>query len=160
MKGFTLIELLVTITIIVLVTGTALAAYTVFSENRQLDVDTRSFLSTLNRLRSKSVFLEYPADCTGLVSFNIESELGASGLLDTVYTFATCSEGIRGEERVKVFTGAVFAADFAISFLPSTGAIASFTDESITISALKGSQKSKTVFVSQVMNNVNRVVDN
>lgn len=158
--GFTLIELLITITIIVLVTGSAIAAYITFNENRQLDVDARTFLSTLNRIRSKSVFLEYPLDCTGLTSFTIESTTGASGLLDSIYTYANCSEGVRGEETIRLFEMAVFSGAFSISFLPSTGAISSYADTPIEISATKGSQRSKTVFVSSVMNSVNRVVDN
>lgn len=158
--GFTLIELLITITIVVLVTGSAIAAYIAFNETRQLDVDARTFLSTLSRVRSKSVFLEYPADCSGLVSFNFESLVGTSGTLDSVYSYAVCSEGIRGEETVKILESSVFLAGFSISFLPSSGAISSGQDLEVTISSVKGVQRSKTIIVNQMLNNVNRVIDN
>lgn len=158
--GFTLIELLITITIIVLVTGTAISAYITFNESRQLDIDTRSFLSTVNRVRSKSIFLEYPADCTGLISFSLESALGVSGLLDSAYTYANCAEGVRGEETIKVFDSAVFSVPVSMSFLPSTGALANNEDESVNIVTTKGQERSKTVIVNQTMNSVNRVIDN
>ncbi len=160
MRGFTLIELLITITIVVLITGTAIAAYTSFNENRQLDIDTRSFLSLLNKIRSKALFLEYPSDCTGLSSFTIESIEGSSGLVDSVYTYANCLEGVRGEETTKLLQSSVFSSAFSISFLPITGAIATNEDKYVAISTTKGTQRSKTVFVSQVMNTVNRVIDN
>ncbi|OGD84009.1 hypothetical protein A2572_00575 [Candidatus Collierbacteria bacterium RIFOXYD1_FULL_40_9] len=160
MKGFTLIELLITITIVVLVTGTAIAAYITFNESRQLDIDTRSVLSLLNKVRSRAIFLEYPADCTGLTSFGFESAVGTSGLSDSVRFFANCAEGVRGEETAKVLEAAVFSTAFSMSFLPSSGAIASYEDQTITISSTKGGQKSKNIIVSSVMNSVNRVVDN
>lgn len=158
--GFTLIELLITITIIVLVTGTAIASYVAFNEARQLDVDTRSFLSSLNRLRSRAIFLEFPDECTGLVGFSIESAMGESGLLDSVYTYANCSEGVRGEETIKILESSVFSAPVSISFLPSSGAISTGEDEVVSIVGTKGTQKSKSIIINQVMNSVNRVVDN
>lgn len=159
MKGFTLIELLITITIVVLLTGTAISAYVTFNENRQLDIDARSLLTSVNRVRSKAVFLEYPADCTGLTSYRYESVLGVSGLLDSVHIFANCAEGLRGEETVKVLDSSTFASAFGFSFLPSTGAIASGTEVQIEINSATGSERSKTVIINQAMSTVNRVVD-
>ncbi len=157
--GFTLIELLITITIVVLLTGTAISAYVTFNENRQLDIDARNLLTSVNKLRSKAVFLEYPADCTGLAGFRYESVLGVSGLLDSVYSYASCAEGTRGEETVKILDSSVFGSPFGISFLPSTGAITSGTEEQIEINSTTGSQRSKTVVVNQTMSTVNRVID-
>lgn len=159
MKGFTLIELLITITIVVLLTGTAISAYVTFNENRQLDIDARGLLTSVNRVRSMAVFLEYPADCTGLTSFRYESVLGVSGQLDSVHIYANCSEGLRGEETVKVLDSSTFATAFGISFLPLTGAIASGIDEQIEINSATGSQRAKTVIISQTISTVNRVVD-
>ncbi len=158
--GFTLIELLITITIIVLITGTAIAAYVTFNENRQLDIDTRAFLSTLNRVRARAIFLEYPADCTSLVSYNLETVLGSSDTLDSVHSYATCLEGVRGSETTKIFETAVFTTPKVISFFPSTGETASGQDELVTIMGTKGEQKSKTVTINRAMNNVNSVFDN
>lgn len=159
-SGFTLIELLVTVSIIVLVTGISLSAYLTFNESRQLDVDVRDFMSMVNRIRSKAIFLEYPDDCTGLNSFTFETVVGQSGNLDSVNYYATCSEGRRGEQTVFVLKSSAFAVGGSVSFLPISGATTSDQNSEFTISLLKGSQKSKRVIISQVMDTGNSVVDN
>ncbi len=156
MKGYTLIELLVTITIIVLVTGSSMAAYLTYNENRRLDIDGKNLSAFINKVRAKAVFLEYPKDCSGLINFTVSSELNSKGERTILKYFANCSSGQSSEIHEEVLTSSVMDADLNISFLPISGNTNSQNDVEITIRSTKGTAKIKKVVINQFLgtNNV------
>lgn len=157
MKGYTLIELLVTITLIALLTGVSMAAYLTFNENRQLDVDARNFNVSLNKVRAKAVFLEYPDGCSGLSSFQVTTGLNASGERKILRYFANCSTGVVGDVSEEVLESSVFATDFNLVFLPMSGNLFNSADVTITLQSQTGADKIKRVIVNQFMGTNNEI---
>lgn len=159
-RGFTLIELMVTVTIVVLVTGISISAYLTFSESRQTEIDAKSFLSAVRKVRFKAIFLEYPDDCTNLSSYFFETVSGTSGVLDSVHYYAVCSQGQRGETTEKVLSTTTFDSATSFSFLPISGNLSSTEDVEVSITTIKGNSMTKKIIVSQSMDTNSKVEDN
>ncbi len=155
MRGYTLIELLVTITIVVLLSGTSIAAYLSYNENRLLDSDARNLNSLLNKVRSKARFLEYPSGCTGLVNFTLSTDLDNEGERKILKYVANCTTGTSEFVSEPVLKSSVFLADFSLVIAPQTGNLEPFTDVDITIKSTKATQKTIKIVVSKLMGNLN-----
>lgn len=155
MRGYTLIELLVTITIVVLLSGTSIAAYLSYNENRLLDTDARNLNSLLNKVRSKARFLEYPSGCTGLVNFTLSTDLDSEGERKILKYVANCTTGTSEFVSEPVLKSSVFLADFNLVIAPQTGNLEPFTDVDITIKSTKATQKTIKIVVSKLMGNLN-----
>lgn len=155
MRGYTLIELLVTISIVVLLSGTSIAAYLSYNENRLLDTDARNLNSLLNKVRSKARFLEYPSGCTGLVNFTLSTDLDSEGERKILKYVANCTTGTSEFVSEPVLKSSVFLADFNLVIAPQTGNLEPFSDVDITIKSTKASQKTIKIVVSKLMGNLN-----
>ncbi len=155
MKGYTLIELLVTITIVVLLSGTSLAAYLSYNENRLLDSDARNLNSMLGKVRSKAKFLEYPAGCTGLLNFTLSTDLDSEGERKILKYVANCTSGTTEPVLEQVLSSSVFLTDFSLVVVPQTGSLEPFVDVEITIKSTKATQKTIKIVVSKLLGNLN-----
>ncbi len=159
MKGYTLIELLVTITIVVLLSGTSIAAYLSYNENRMLDTDARSLNSLLEKVRAKARFLEYPSGCTGLLNFTLSTDLDSDGERKILKYVANCTSGTTEPILEPLLKSSVFLSDFNIVIAPQTGNLEPFMDVDITIKSTKASQKTIKIVVSKLMGTLN-VINN
>ena len=67
--GFTLIELLVTMTIVILLSGTALATFLNYQEKRQVQEDAANVADRLRTVQIKATAVEIPAGCTTVTNY-------------------------------------------------------------------------------------------
>ena len=67
--GFTLIELLVTMTIVILLSGTALATFLNYQEKRQAQEDAANVADRLRTVQIKATAVEIPAGCTTVSNY-------------------------------------------------------------------------------------------
>ena len=69
MRGFTLIELLVSITIVMLLSGTALATFLNYQAKRQVQDDASGVAERLRTVQIKATAVEIPAGCTTVTNY-------------------------------------------------------------------------------------------
>ncbi|MFZ2202419.1 MAG: prepilin-type N-terminal cleavage/methylation domain-containing protein, partial [Microgenomates group bacterium] len=67
--GFTLIELLVVMTIIIILSGTALATFLNYQQKRQVQDDASSVAERLRTVQIKATAVEIPAGCTSVTNY-------------------------------------------------------------------------------------------
>ena len=149
MKAYTLIELLITVTIIVLFSGASISAYLSFNENRQLDIDAKYFISVLNKIRLKAVFLEYPRSCVGFSGISINTSLNASGKRTILSHKINCSDKIYDGLDEVVLTSSEFSADFSFDFLPITGNISDMLDKNIVLQSQSDGTRTISITVDK-----------
>jgi prepilin-type N-terminal cleavage/methylation domain-containing protein len=157
MRGYTLIELLITITIVVLFSGASISAYLTFSENRQLDNDARNFNSSLNKIRNKAIFLEYPEGCIGLSSFSVSTGLNASSKRSVLKYQVNCSNKVYDGLDDEVLKSSEFYSDFSIVFLPQTGNISDLVDRTIILQTINDVTKTKNVVIDKFSGTKNEI---
>lgn len=149
-----------TITIVILVTGMSLSAYLTFNEIREIDVDVRSFLTLMSKIRAKAVFLEYPEGCTGLTGYAIQLVEDNSGDLNSVKYYASCAEGNIGEVTEKILGNSVFDSVLGFTFTPITGSITDGEDKTVNVLSTNNSGRSKRVTIGANMDSGNQVTNN
>ena len=71
MKGFTLIELMMVMSMILILSGGAVATYLNFSKSQTVSNDARNFGSEIERVRTMAASLQYPAGCDSLKGYEI-----------------------------------------------------------------------------------------
>lgn len=76
--GFTLIELLVVVTIIIILSGTALATFLNYQQKRQVQDDASSVAERLRTVQIKATAVEIPAGCTSVTNYVVTFD--AAGL--------------------------------------------------------------------------------
>ena len=67
--GFTLIELLVVMTIIIILSGTALATFLNYQQKRQVQDDASAVAGRLRTVQIKATAVEIPAGCDGVTNY-------------------------------------------------------------------------------------------
>lgn len=146
MKAFTLIELMVTISIILILSGTSVAAYLNFSKSQSMDSDARQVVSELSRIRSLSENLVYPTGCSSLLGYNVKS-VDVGSLRSGIVTTVVCSPASIVGATQKLLSSTYFSAPFDITFMPITGHLQSATDTEISIVNAIDSTTDKTISV-------------
>jgi len=154
-KGYTLIELLVTVSILILVTGSSMAAYLTFSENRNLVIDANNLNALINKVRSKAVFLEYPNGCNGLIGYNLKSEYNSGGQNTIIKYYAHCSSGDSTPIFNEVLKSSILIQDINLTFLPGNGNLSSSADTEIVLQSTKGANKTKKIIINQFLGSNN-----
>lgn len=115
-QGFTLIELIVTITIIVILSGSAIAGYYNFSQRQAAMNDARNLATELKKVQSLAKNLVYPGDCGGLKNYKMTPV--CTGVdCRSVKIVATCASGgdANGEIVVKESEEVLQKASFPAS---------------------------------------------
>ncbi len=90
-KGFTLIEILVSITILLLIVGGGIAAYTRFNDRQQLVQSAKNMQSSFRLAQKKSRAGDKPEACNRLEGYSIQGNSGESVL----QVFANCKDGTK-----------------------------------------------------------------
>lgn len=70
-RGFTLVELLVTMTIIVIISGTALATFINYQDRRQAQDDASNVADRLRTVQIKATAVEIPTGCTSVTNYTV-----------------------------------------------------------------------------------------
>lgn len=111
--GFTLIELLVVMTIIIILSGAALATFLNYQERRRVQDDASSVAERLRTAQIKATAVEVPAGCTGVTNYVVT--FGAASLA----VAATCPgvgsvvlPGLALTLGASVFQGSPFTITF------------------------------------------------
>lgn len=121
--GFSLVELMVSITIVLVLSSSALAAYYQFSQRQETLNDTRNFVTFLQRVQARARNLVYPPGCTGLIGYRVFVNCGAS--CKNINASAVCSSGdVVYVADQKVLETVNFPA-VDVTFLAGSGAISS-----------------------------------
>jgi prepilin-type N-terminal cleavage/methylation domain-containing protein len=123
--GFTLVELMVVITIIILMAGTAIAAYFRFSQRQAALNDGRNFSTMMRKVQALAKNLVYPSGCTELSGYTLEADGDVNcESCQIVSAYANCLEGkIYVTTDEKVLSKAFFTNDISINFKAGTGSI-------------------------------------
>ena len=82
-KGFTLIELLVTMTIVLLLSGAALATFLDYQERRQVQEDATNVANRLRVAQVKATAVEVPSGCSSVDSYEV-TMMGSSLTVEVV----------------------------------------------------------------------------
>ena len=69
--GFTLIELLVVVTIIIILSGAALASFLNYQQRRQAQEDAANVADRLRTVQIKAVAVEIPAGCNSVTNYSV-----------------------------------------------------------------------------------------
>lgn len=144
--GFTLIELMMVMSIILILSGGALAAYLSFNKSQVVGNDARNFASEIARVRSLSANLDYPAGCDSLKGYEVKSSL-IDGELSGVTVTAKCSPAEVIFPVTQALFGSVFSAPFELVFLPGSGYLSTGDDLMITIQNKDDQSITKTVLI-------------
>lgn len=146
-KGFTLIELMVTIVVILVLSGTSISAYLTFSKNQTLDTDSKSLVSEINRVRSMSGSLIYPAGCTTLRGYNITSSM-VNGVLSGVAVTAKCLPNDIAISTSELLKSSYFSSPIDLTFLAGSGYLSTGDDITVDIKSRNDPTSVKTIYVS------------
>ncbi len=121
-SGFTLIELVVVIAIMVVLSGTSIAAYYRFSQKQSALNDARNLATEMKKIQALARNLVYPAGCTNLSSYNLFSD--CNGGCQTMSANAVCGSGLYSALRNDpVLSKGLFQSNINISFGAGTGSI-------------------------------------
>jgi len=89
-KGFTLIEVLVTVSMVILLSGGVIAAFSTFNENQTLKSTSSEMLSNLRFAQTKAITGDTPSSCSGLSGYSLTF---TADTLDYYTIEAVCSGG-------------------------------------------------------------------
>ena len=117
---------------ILILSGGAVATYLNFSKSQTVSNDARSFVSEIERVRTMASSLQYPAGCDSLKGYEIKTTLIDSDLAGLTVT-VKCSPADVVFPDIKVLAGSVFSLPFELTFLPGSGYLSAGTDYSIII---------------------------
>ena len=111
--GFTLIELLVTMTIVILLSGTALATFLNYQQRRQAQEDAANVADRLRTVQIKATAVEIPAGCSSVTNYTVTFE--ATGLAVAATCPGVGSVAVAG--LALTLTNSVFqSSPFTITF--------------------------------------------
>ena len=117
---------MVVITIIILMSGTAIAGYFRFSQRQAALNDGRNFSTMLRRVQALAKNLVYPAGCSGLTSYNLKSDDSGFDceICQYVSVYAVCSGvPIKVIESERVLSKAFFTSPVDVYFAAGSGSI-------------------------------------
>ena len=111
--GFTLIELLVAMTIVILLSGTALATFLNYQQRRQAQEDAANVADRLRTVQIKATAVEIPAGCSSVTNYTVTFE--ATGLAVAATCPGVGSVAVAG--LALTLTNSVFqSSPFTITF--------------------------------------------
>lgn len=111
--GFTLIELLVVMTIIIILSGTALTTFLNYQAKRQVQDDASSVAERLRTAQIKATAVEIPAGCTSVTNYIVTFDVASLAVA------ATCPGvgSVAVPELALTLAGSVFQSlPFVITF--------------------------------------------
>lgn len=115
-SGFTLIELLVTITLSLLVTGGAMAAYNSFNTQQNHIQNSRNVIANIEQAKKRASVGDTPESCTRLDGYEVKATAGSNTYLVSVYCDGAASA--TEFDQFSMPTGYAFEQSFQVLFRP------------------------------------------
>lgn len=121
-KGFTIIELMVVITLMVLVSSTAIVNVTSFTQNQGILDDTKTLVSEFRSVYSKAIGVFYPPGCDSVSGYTVSMVSGSKNVTVT----AKCSPDIT-ETKQYILKSSTFFANYSFTISSPGGALSAAT---------------------------------
>ena len=145
--GFTLIELIVVVSIIAILSGSSIAAFTKFNERQALGNDARQLVTELIKAKNLAASMQYPTGCLMLRGINIKS-VSIAGSLSGTQIVSMCDTGNVSQAILLTLKSSVFSAPLDITFLPGSGYLLAGVDQSTTINYKQDETLTKTITIN------------
>jgi prepilin-type N-terminal cleavage/methylation domain-containing protein len=129
-RGYSLIELMMAVSVIMILSGGALAAFLNFDQRQKMTNDYSNVVTLLKSAYQKSTSGVYPTGCLGLIDYavTIPSPSYATG----IRVSARCQNDSYHTDHANILSGSVFVSGVSFAYSASSGVLSPITPSALS----------------------------